>query len=95
MRILLLPAALALSTFTHLTNALLTFGSIRNLTDLTDECRSRILNFGSVGTVGDVEIDPMVRVLGGEQRVLGAGRGDRGDGGEVEDVSFVSVLCVR
>ena len=49
---------------------------------MTNECRERITSSGDVEGVR-VEIDPMVRVLGG-QAVLS---GDDDDGEEIEDVS--------
>jgi hypothetical protein len=80
---------------------LVTLQTIRNLTEVTDECRERILESGSVsGNAGEVVIDEMARVLGGVgvgggQAVL-RGDGD-GDGEEVENVSsvtfFMEELC--
>jgi homospermidine synthase len=49
---------------------------------VTNECRERITSLGEVEG-GRVQIDPMVRVLGG-QAVLS---GDDDDGEEIEDVS--------
>jgi len=86
MRISLLPAALALTTWCHLTSALLSFDAMRNLTELTDECRSRILEVGSIDGV-EIEVDAMAAVLNGggqSQTVLRGGDEE----GEVEDVSF-------
>ena len=69
----------------QLTLALITLQTIRNLTELTDDCRTRI-----TGTTieGQVEIDEMARVLGGVGRgQMVMGSGDE-DGDEVEVVSF-------
>jgi hypothetical protein len=54
------------------------------LTTVTNDCRERITSSGEVEG-GRVEIDPMVRVLGG-QAVLS---GDDDDG-EIEDVRLVT-----
>ena len=76
--------SLLLLCINHLTPicALVTLQTIRNLTTVTNECRERITSSGDVEGVR-VEIDPMVRVLGG-QAVLS---GDDDDGEEIEDVS--------
>ena len=73
---LLLP----LSIFLQLGSGLVTLDAIRNLTAVTDECKGRIVESGSV------VIDEMARVLGG----IGGGAGQVVLGGgdeEVEDVS--------
>ncbi len=60
---------------------MVTLGTIRNLTAVTDECKERIVESGSV------VVDGMARVLGG----VGAGQVVLGGGDEeVEDVSLDS-----
>ena len=61
---------------------------MRNLTEITDECRERIVGDENA-VVG--EVDEMARVLMGEgdQTVLRGGHDDE-DEGEVEDVSLFS-----
>jgi len=79
-------------TLCQLIAGLVTLQTIRNLTEVTDECRERILESwsGSVsgGEVEGAVIDEMARVLGGVggQVVLTVD----GDKEEVEDVSFIS-----
>jgi hypothetical protein len=69
----------ALSIFLQLGWGLVTLDTIRNLTAVTDECKERIVQSGSV------VVDEMARVLGG----IGAGQVVLGGGDEeVEDVSF-------
>jgi hypothetical protein len=86
MRLNLFPAALAITAYAHLIHGLLTFEAMRDLTELTDDCRGRILDVESGEEIG-VEIDPMVAVLSGNggQTVLQGGDED----GEIEDVSIV------
>ena len=69
----------------HLTLALITLQTIRNLTELTDDCRERITG---VTVEGPVEIDEMARVLGGTQQVMLTGRDEDGDEVEVVSCSF-------
>ncbi|TVY27865.1 hypothetical protein LHYA1_G003078 [Lachnellula hyalina] len=80
MRIPILPTALALACYAHLTCALLTLQTMRNLTVITDECREHIVD-GSE-TLG--EVDEMARALMGDQRLLRGGNEDE-HGMEVED----------
>jgi len=92
MRKQILPAALALACYAH---ALLTLQTMRNLTEITDECRERIVGAEIGGSVVIGE-DPMVRVLGGVgggQTVLRGGHDE--DDGEVEDTVAASLhlLC--
>lgn len=85
MRISILPAALALACYAHLTCALLTFQTMGNLTVITDECREHIVDESEV--VG--EVDDIARVLMGDQRMLRGGNEDE-DEMEIEDVSHLS-----
>lgn len=76
----------------HLTHALITLQTIRNLTELTDDCRERI---AGITVEGLVEIDEMARVLGGTQQVTLTGGDEDGDEVEVVSCSFsFSVLGV-
>jgi hypothetical protein len=69
----------ALSIFLQLCWGLVTLDTIRNLTAVTDECKERIVESGSV------VVDEMARVLSG----VGAGQVVLGGGDEeVEDVSL-------
>jgi hypothetical protein len=79
----LLPVFLALLAG-HLTHALITLQTIRNLTELTDDCRERITG---ITVEGLVEIDEMARVLGRTQQVMLTGGDEDEDGDEVEVVS--------
>jgi hypothetical protein len=92
MRIQILPAALALACYAQ---ALLTLQTMRNLTEITEECRERIVG-AELDVVG--EVDGMARVLMGveDQTVLRGGHDeDEGeDEGEVEDVSFSFFGCL-
>jgi hypothetical protein len=73
----------ALSFFLQLSWGLVTLDTIRNLTTVTNECKERIVESGSV------VVDGMARVLGG----VGAGQVVLGGGDEeVEDVSLDSLF---
>jgi hypothetical protein len=90
----LVAICLGISHLTFFTHALVTLQTITNLTEVTDQCRERIVQGGAVGNrEGVVEIDEMARVLGGIDGGLGGGqtvlRGED-DEGEVEDVSHFS-----
>lgn len=65
--------------FAQLSWGLVTLDTIRNLTEVTDECKERVVESGVV-------VDAMVRGMGGDgaggQVVFGGGEE------EVEDVSF-------
>jgi hypothetical protein len=71
----------------HLTcNALVTSSTIRNLTSLTNDLKTRI-----AGKVDGESLNGqnVVQLLGTEQMVLRSGHGDQ-DGDEIEDVSSLS-----
>jgi hypothetical protein len=75
----------ALSFFLQLCWGLVTLDTIRNLTAVTDECKERIVESGSV------VVEEMARMLGGVgagQMVLGGG-----DEGEVMLCCFVTVVA--
>jgi len=91
-RFLSLHLLVALS-LCHLIAGLVTLQTIRNLTEVSNECRERIVGSRGEGEIERVVIDEMARVLGGigGQAIL---RGD-GDGEDVEDTvaGAVRMLC--
>lgn len=84
MKMQLLKLFLALSFHHLICNALVTSSTIRNLTSLTDELKTRIIGKTDGENVNGQNV---VQLLGTEQVVLRSGHGEE-DGEEIEDVSF-------